>query len=98
MPKAMSSPTASLRPTWPLTGAVVVGGWRFTQHSLERCREMGLDLGQVVEVLQRPLRSYPSPSRYGSDRRVSVDQGLAVVHTRDDRSIITVLWDGAEGR
>lgn len=94
---ATTSTPGMMSQRWPSTGPLVVGGFRFTQHALERCREMGLDLATVVEVLRQPLRSYPSPNSYGEGRRVAADAVLAVVYSADD-SVITVLWNGAEGR
>lgn len=87
-----------VRPTWPTTDSVVVGGWRFTQHALERCREMAVDLAAVLRVLREPARSYPGCSKYGPGRRVAARWPLAVVYSPDQGAVITVLWDGACGR
>lgn len=83
---------------WPRTGVLVVCGWLFTQHGLERCREMALDLEEVVRVLESPTKSYPSPTWCGRGRAIAADGYLAVVHNPADRVVITVLWDGKEAR
>lgn len=68
-----------------------------TMHALQRCREMIVTRGEVVEVLRQFEVRYPSPQSYGPGRTVTVGGRLAVVHTAD-LEVITVLWKGRQGR
>ena len=60
---------------------------------------MGVEENEVVATVQYPEVTYPSPSKYGPGRAVSVAGRLAVVHSvGDDVVVITVLWRGESGR
>lgn len=60
---------------------------------------MGVDENEIVDAVRYPEVTYPSPSKYGPDRVVSVAGRLAVVHSvGDDPVVITVLWRGESGR
>ena len=67
------------------------------RHARDRCLEMGIERAEVVDVLARPLATYPSPAWYGPGRLVSIGGRLAIVHT-PDWVVITVLWDGQTSR
>lgn len=77
---------------------VTVGGWFFSLHALERCSEMSLDLAHILRVVLNPVITYPGPPHHGPGRRISVGEGLAVVNNPSETTVITVLWDGKEGR
>lgn len=71
----------------------------FSPHARERMAEMGLHKRDVRRAIKEAPLSYPGRlTSDGSSTRVYVGRGLAVV-TRDDKPlVITVLWDGKEGR
>jgi hypothetical protein len=58
---------------------------------------MHVDLAEVVAVLDDADCTYPGGSGYHG-RRVAVGRGLAVVFSESDATVITVLWDGRDGR
>ena len=68
--------------------------WLWTRHALLRCAEMGLQPSLVEDVLQEPLKDYPS--RGGC--RVRCGAGLAIVFDVLDAAIVTILWDGRDRR
>lgn len=72
--------------------------WSMSFHATLRVNEMGLTEGEVVDALNWPSVTYPSPPKYGHGRSVAVSGRLAVVHNASTRTIITVLWNGASGR
>lgn len=77
-------------------GAAAPLTWQWTYHARDRCAEMGVALARVQAVLDGPELDYPSQAHPG--RRLACGNELAVVYSRHDRAIITVLWHGREGR
>lgn len=59
--------------------------------------QMNVDLARVNSVLRCPEKSYPCSARYPG-RRVAAGDGLAVVFDEAGETVVTVLWDGREGR
>lgn len=68
-----------------------------SHHARERCAEMGLSTKQVKRALEHVEMTYPSTDYDGNPVKVSVADGLAIVHN-DEGTVITVLWHGREGR
>lgn len=68
--------------------------WWWTQHAMFRCAEMRLQPRHVEEVLEEPAMDYPA--RHGC--RIRSGCGLAIVFDASERAIVTILWDGREGR
>ena len=69
--------------------------WHWTSHASLRCAEMGLPRSRVEAVLRQPDLDYPSEC---IGRRLACGNQLAVVYSTDDLAIITVLWNGLDGR
>jgi hypothetical protein len=69
--------------------------WAFSFHAERRRTQMGLTGEKLIRVLDDPELSYPGNT---PTARVAIGAGLAVVHDPGTRTVITVLWDGAEGR
>src|SRR5690349_12532313 len=67
--------------------------WWFTFHAEQRRAEMLLSAEEVTDALDDPVLIYPSRGL-----RIAVGGRLAVVHDPASRAIVTVLWDGLEGR
>jgi hypothetical protein len=68
--------------------------WKFTVHAERRRVQMRLTTAQVVAVLDDPEIVYPVMR----DRRIATGDGLAVVFEAVSGHVITILWDGLEGR
>jgi hypothetical protein len=66
-------------------------------HALQRCQEMGVSRGEVVDALADHEIRYPSGPEYGPGRYVSVRGRLAVVHS-PTWEVVTVLWNGRDAR
>ena len=72
--------------------------WTVTQHASVRMDEMGVQTEELIETLEHPSITYPSPPAYGPGRAIAVAGRLAVVHNPTTRAVITVLWHGWSGR
>lgn len=73
--------------------------YTMSPHARERIAEMGLHKRDVRKAIRDAVTSYPGrPSRDGHSTRVYIANGLAVVTREDKPWVITVLWDGKEGR
>lgn len=70
-----------------------------TRHALERSHEMGLDRRHIIGAIENPQTDYPSlDRRHHQARRIATRDELAVVYAPADRLVITVLWNGRDGR
>lgn len=70
--------------------------YHFSKHALSRIAEMGLTTDDVLAVLMDPETIMPNTPGHPRGHRF-VGRGI-VVAVADDGTIMTVLWDGAEGR
>lgn len=71
----------------------------FTVHARNRLAEMSVNTKDVVEAVAEPQLEYDGrPDRNGESRRVAVRGRLAVVLSPNRRTVVTVLWNGLEGR
>jgi hypothetical protein len=66
-----------------------MSAWRFTRHADERLADMGLTRRDVLAVLLRPDVSYQQ-TRGG---QMWQRGPLAVVTSREEPVVITVLWN-----
>lgn len=66
-----------------------MSAWRFTRHADERLADMGLTRHDVLVVLLRPDVTYQQQRGGQMWQRGS----LAVVTSRDEPVVITVLWN-----
>lgn len=74
-------------------------GWTFTGHALQRMDEMGLLVSDVHAALNHADLSYPGRDGHdGQKRQVRVSGSIAVVVANEDRRVVTVLWNGGQGR
>lgn len=88
-----------MNPSWPPAAAAIrVHGRPFSSHALARCRQMYVDLADVVAVIGHPERSYPGGIGHDPHRRVAAGNGLAVVYSETTGDVITVLWDRRDSR
>jgi hypothetical protein len=72
--------------------------WSLTHHARRRIEEMDLAAAEVARVLDEPTTTYPGHPCYGAGRVVAVAGRLAVVHSPGTHEVITVLWNGKDGR
>ena len=54
--------------------------WSLTNHASARMNEMGVEDNELLETLEYPSITYPSPPSYGPGRSIAVAGRLAVVH------------------
>lgn len=79
-----------------MVGAVSDQKWTLSRHAARRMEEMGVPLGEVLATVNEPQIEHPS--RTHPHCTVRVRGRLAVPVARDAPVIITVLWNGKEGR
>lgn len=69
-------------------------GWTLSAHAMNRCREMGLWPGEVVDACADPEISYPGGPSHPPGRQVRARGRVAAVVSDDAPFVWTVLWHG----
>ena len=68
-------------------------------HASRRMEQMCIKLDEVLKATRQPQITYPSVSGAdGQSRRIHVRDRLAVIVACEEAAVVTVLWNGRDGR
>jgi hypothetical protein len=77
-------------PVVPPAQDQVVDGWRFSNHAAVRMLQRGITMAQVLEALQQPDWTHPSPT--DPDIQKARLGNLVVVYEPETKNIVTTAW------